>query len=1068
MSLSDMVIRSKLIPPRPHLAIYHRPRLAEKLAQSSIYPITLVHAGTGFGKTTALIQLSKAYNHVYWYHITEPDRDPTLFLAHLFYSLMPISSSLLDQFEEGGLYSASRLINVLSNQLTTDLEEDAILVLDDFHLVSSVREINQWLEQLIEHRPPFLHIAIACRHIPDMPAYVRWRVKGDILLVDQTDLSFDAEEICSLFSHHYNFPVKWDQAQNLYAYTDGWIIALQMVWQRLQKSRSKRLDNILAQLPTALPEIFNFLAQEVLMRQDETIQQFLVRSSILRQLDAHVCNHLLNVDNSQNLLQQLNERGLFITTTDNLNFHYQRLFHDFLLTQLKQTPGLIDLLHEKAAEYYKNRQDFEEAIYHLLAGGNQASAAKLIHTIGQHLLEIGRIGTLVKWIEQLDQQNLDEYPALNLLQGDALRLSSKFEESIAWYNAAEKIYAHKKDLPGRSNALKSKAQVYLDTIRPLKASSLLLEALALLEPQEHPIEVANLLDLLSENKLNLGKPEEALALHKEANVLRAESDHDDIYLESRALLRTGRLHEAITIIESSGALIEDPTKSRPQRFHREMPLLLSLIYLMLGDIQESEQNARKGIEIGSQLDSHFVEAVGWMRLGHVYQLYPQAHWRKNRTQKALDCYERAINLVRPINVIRVQVEPLWGLCRFHGYQGNINEALPIALHAIEIAQAAGDYWLVALLRTTMGTSYMLAGETDSAQAWLSQAVEDFIRVGDRFGQSAAKCAQTLNLWLRGSRQEALHSFAALAPQLKAFNLSFLLTQPSHLGLQDTQSYLPLLVEASNQGIEPDWLALILREKNLEGIEYHPGYGLDIQCLGAFEVWRGKDLITAKDWQRGKARQLFQFFISHRGKWFSREQITDRLWPHLDLDSSAQNLKVVLNALNRALEPQREAGQIPFFIIRRDNLYGLNPAAQINLDVEDFLSLSSSGSEQDLEEALLLYGGDYLSDTVDEPWANETRDRMKDVFIETGQRLSSLYYSSDQFDEAIKSSHRILTVDACSEMAYQMLMKCHAAKGNRAAVNAVYRRCVAVIQEELDVPPSHETTMIWEELNRGLG
>jgi LuxR family transcriptional regulator, maltose regulon positive regulatory protein len=339
MSLSDMVIRSKLIPPQPHQAIFHRARFVEKLSESSRYPLTLIHAGTGFGKTTALLELSQSYNHIYWYHITEPDRDPTLFLAHLISALMPLSKNLLDRFEQGGLNSASSLINVLSNQLTTDLEEDTILVLDDFHLVSNVREINQWLEQLIEHRPPFLHIAIACRQIPEIPAYVRWRVKGEILLIDQADLSFSTDEILSLFSHHYNFPVQSDQAQSLYAYTDGWIIALQMIWQRLQNSHSKRLDNILAQLPTALPEIFNFLAQEVLMRQDETIQQFLVRSSILRRLNAQICNTLLDVSNSQTLLEQFNERGLFTTTTDNLNFHYQRLFHDFLLTQLNQQPA---------------------------------------------------------------------------------------------------------------------------------------------------------------------------------------------------------------------------------------------------------------------------------------------------------------------------------------------------------------------------------------------------------------------------------------------------------------------------------------------------------------------------------------------------------------------------------------------------------------------------------------------------------------------------------------------------------------------------------------------------------
>ena len=120
------------------------------------------------------------------------------------------------------------------------------------------------------------------------------------------------------------------------------------------------------------------------------------------------------------------------------------------------------------------------------------------------------------------------------------------------------------------------------------------------------------------------------------------------------------------------------------------------------------------------------------------------------------------------------------------------------------------------------------------------------------------------------------------------------------------------------------------------LNYHPGYSLAIRTLGNFEVWRGKTLTSPRDWQREKARQLFQFFVSNNGKWFSREQLADRLWPDLDHESSTQNLKVALNALTRALEPLREPGQTPFFITRRDTLYGVNPSASIAIDTEDFL------------------------------------------------------------------------------------------------------------------------------------
>lgn len=438
MPLSDMVIKSKLIPPQPQKAVFDRPRLHERLVSSLHYPVTMVHAGTGFGKTTALIELSHSFKKVYWYNITEPDRDPTLFLAHLLSAFLPNTSPLLDRLEQDGGTANTAIINALINLLTTDLEEEAVLILDDFHLVSDVTDINHWLEQLVEQRPPHLHIAIACRQIPETPAFIRWRVKDHVLVIDQIDLSFTQEEIFNLFTRHYQFPISQDQAQSLYSYTDGWIIALQMVWQRLQTSRSKILDNIMSALPSALSDIFYFLAQEVLMRQPENIQKFLISTAILRQMDADSCNFLLNITESKNILQLLYEKGLFISTTDNFNFRYQRLFQDFLLNQGKQSALNPGDLHKKAAEYFTQTNDYEEAVFHRFADGDLVEAAKLIEDIGPKLLEIGRLRTLAKWIDQLDDRQLEIHPTLSLLMGDVQRLRSKFEDAINYYNKAEK------------------------------------------------------------------------------------------------------------------------------------------------------------------------------------------------------------------------------------------------------------------------------------------------------------------------------------------------------------------------------------------------------------------------------------------------------------------------------------------------------------------------------------------------------------------------------------------------------------------------------------------------------
>ena len=661
---------------------------------------------------------------------------------------------------------------------------------------------------------------------------------------------------------------------------------------------------------------------------------------------------------------------------------------------------------------------------------------------------------------------LDKHPHIRILQGDVQRLRSQFEDAINSYNRADKLFTRQKDLHGRSQALRSMAQVYLDTIRPLKASSLLEEALALLEPQEHPSEAAALMDQLAENKLNMGKPDEARAMHKEASMLRSESDPDDIYLDARALLRTGHLLTAVEKFETyHPELLDVPGLLRPQRFHREMPLLLSLIHLMLGNIEKGEHFARQGVEIGRRLDSPFVEAVGLMRLGHAAQLYPQMPWRTNRFEEARDYYQRAIELVRPFNVVRVQVEPLWGLCRYYGYQGHLSEARRLADQAIDIAESSGDSWFVALLHTTLGTSYALAGEYSQAEEWLKKSVARFKDVGDIFGEAASQVALVFNLWQNASQVQALEYFKGIIPMLKKEGFGLLLTRPSFLGLQEMQPLLPLILVAWQKGIEREWLASLPHGLKFEELEYHPGYLLAIRTLGKFDVWRGKTLTSPRDWQREKARQLFQFFISNTGKWFTREQLADRLWPDMDTEASAQNLKVALNALTRALEPLREPGQAPFFITRRDTLYGVNPSASIAIDTDDFLTLAESNSIDDLRTAHAIYQGDYLCENCQESWASPTRDQLHLAYLQSSNRLASLLFDSDQWDESMHVCHDILSTDPCNEPAFRTLMRCHAARGNRSAVHSVFQRCSAALREDLDVEPSEETLTLYQQLTR---
>jgi ATP/maltotriose-dependent transcriptional regulator MalT len=240
MALSDLVIQSQLIAPRQRKGVLRRPRLDATLSQVVEYPLTLVQAGTGYGKSTALATLIDTVDLLFWYTITEPDREPLLFLAHLVCALERGGEDLCEAVSQALGEVDGRVtpqvLTPLLNRLTVELRDDAVLVLDDYHLVADVPEIAGLVERLVDYAPPRLHIVISSRHTPPLDALTRWQVKGQLLSIGRPDLAFTAGEIDLLFREEYGYPLAAEQTEALARETEGWAIALQMVWQGLQSS----------------------------------------------------------------------------------------------------------------------------------------------------------------------------------------------------------------------------------------------------------------------------------------------------------------------------------------------------------------------------------------------------------------------------------------------------------------------------------------------------------------------------------------------------------------------------------------------------------------------------------------------------------------------------------------------------------------------------------------------------------------------------------------------------------------------------------------------------------------
>ncbi len=747
---------------------------------------------------------------------------------------------------------------------------------------------------------------------------------GKVLELDSGELAFNPAEIAALFSDAYAMQLSDPEVEMLAHRTEGWPIALQLAWQGMRGRRQDSAHDLLAGGPLSHPALFEYLAHDVLERQPPAVQRFLMSTAVLRRLTPAACDAVTESDGATAVLALLHEADLFLVDVGDGAYRYHHLFHDFLLQSAAGDPVALAGCHRRAAAFSEGSGQLDDGIYHWLAAGEFHRAADAIEKMGDVALRAGRLDTVASWVAALPVAVVEEHPLLLAFLGDIHRLRSQFDEALAWYASAERAFRTRSDWTGASRALRGQALVYLDTVRPAQAESLLEEALRLIDRVDDRAARARLLELLAENKLNMGKPAEAEQLRLDAAQLRFEGAGEDA-LSVRVKLRTGRLDEAASILEgweeAERAAAQRGVPREP-RSHRETLLILSLIRSFRGDPSGARRMAEDAVTLGLQLDSPFITAVAQTRLGHATQLRPQpsdsmiAAPEPPSPDESLRCYRQSIELGDRISVRRTRCEAMWGLTRAYGFFGDLASAEATAAEGAEIGLWAGDPWIVALIDLALGASRLLAGHNADAIGPLQRSLAGLRDCGDPFGRAAARLWLALGYLALNQHEHLYPCLDDLLTLCESHGYEFLFTSPSLLGPPDRRRLVPLLLWAQAHSLHPAYAGQLLREMGVPLVKVHPGYQLRVQTLGAFRVWRGDEEVAQREWQRDKARQLFQLLLAQRNRWLQRERLTETLWPELDPDAAARDFKVALNCLIRALEPAH-APDTPFVYVERE-------------------------------------------------------------------------------------------------------------------------------------------------------
>src|SRR5437588_6988780 len=418
------ILATKLYIPRLRPNVVSRPRLIERLNEGLHRNLILISAPAGFGKTTLVSAwVASCDRQVAWLSLDEGDSDPARFLTYLVAALRTIAATIgegvLGVLQSPQPPPTESILTALLNEITT-IPDHFVLILDDYHVIDA-KAIDQALTFLVEHLPPQMHLVIATREDPQLPL-ARLRARDQLTELRATDLRFTPSEAAEFLNQGMGLNLSAEDVTALEARTEGWIVGLQLAAISLQGQQD--VTGFITSFTGSHHFVLDYLVEEVLQQQSESLQTFLLRTSILDRLCGSLCDAVLLTPSGsgQATLEYLEHANLFLVPLDNERrwYRYHHLFADLLRQRLHQRSasspgdevGDVTELHRRASVSYDDHGLEIDAFHHAANANDVARAERLIEGEGMPLQFRGAGAPVLNWLESLPKTALDTRPSL--------------------------------------------------------------------------------------------------------------------------------------------------------------------------------------------------------------------------------------------------------------------------------------------------------------------------------------------------------------------------------------------------------------------------------------------------------------------------------------------------------------------------------------------------------------------------------------------------------------------------------------------------------------------------------